>query len=195
MYLLNLNASKVVISCYFTEEDAELTETQVQVSWADYLTVLVSPTTPFCFIEELLPIPSPSIYHTWVNFEWVLDENKLMKARNERWLEIQAVRDHRLDKGGFKIGNYWYHSDQPSQSNYTDLLMMGSNVPAGLMWKTMSKAYVEMTSPIVGQLLFRKVTQKNLTFQAAALHEIAMKQSADPLNYDFTTGWPPIYGE
>lgn len=112
-----------------------------------------------------------------------------------RWEEIKAFRDNRLEHGGYPVGTYWFHSDIYAQSNYTDLLMMGSNIPPNTYWKTMSGVFVTMTQTLAQQILGAKALQKNSTFIKAEQHKAAMQASSDPLNYDYTTGWPIVYGE
>jgi Domain of unknown function (DUF4376) len=131
------------------------------------------------------PIPNKS----------VLDPLILEYQKNLIWQKIKAYRDTHLENGGFPVGSYWFHSDVYAQANYTDLLMMGANIPANLMWKTMSGAFVLMTQTLAQQILGAKALQKNLTFIKAEQHKAALQASSDPLNYDYTTGWPPIYGE
>jgi hypothetical protein len=145
--------------------------------------------------DQLITSQRPSVYHKWLGTEWVLDVESLSEAKASQWLEIKKFRDDRLEHGGFPVGSYWFHSDVYAQANYTDLLMMGANIPANLMWKTMSGAFVLMTQTLAQQILGAKALQKNLTFVKAEQHRAAMEASSDPLNYDYTTGWPPIYGE
>jgi hypothetical protein len=147
-------------------------------------------------------VGDPNIYE---NVEWVDAENKPSKEaldavvptliKKAKWKEIQKMRDSRLELGGFPVGSYWFHSDVYAQANYTDLLMMGSNIPAGLQWKTMSGVFVTMTQTLAQQILGAKALQKNLTFVKAEQHRAAMEASSDPASYDFSGGWPPIYGE
>ena len=131
------------------------------------------------------PIPNKS----------ALDPLILSYHKNSVWQKIKVYRDTRLENGGFPVGSYWFHSDVYAQANYTDLLMMGANIPANLMWKTMSGAFVLMTQTLAQQVLMAKSQQKSLTFIKAEQHRAAMEASSDPLNYDYTTGWPIIYGE
>ena len=145
--------------------------------------------------DSLLQTQRPTEYHKWSGNSWVLDTNLLSQLKSAIWEEIKRLRDDRLEYGGFKVGQYWFHSDIYAQSNYTDLLMVGANIPANLMWKTMSGAFVLMTQTLAQQILMAKSQQKSLTFVKAEQHRAAMEASSDPLNYDYTTGWPPIYGE
>ena len=145
--------------------------------------------------DQLVTTPRPSEYHKWTGTEWVIDTNYLDECRLAIWAEIKKIRDDRLEYGGFKVGTDWFHSDVYAQSNYTDLLMMGANIPANLMWKTMSGSFVLMNQSLAQQILAAKSTQKSVTFTKAEQHRAAVNASSDPLNYDYTTDWPLIYGE
>lgn len=145
--------------------------------------------------DQLITSQRPSVYHKWAGTDWVIDVEALSSSKLSQWGQIKALRDERLEYGGFPVGSYWFHSDVYAQSNYTDLLMMGTSIPSNLMWKTMSGAFVLMTPTLARQILAAKSQQKSLTFVKAEQHRAEMEASSDPLNYDFTTGWPPIFGE
>lgn len=196
MYLLILNESNTVTDCTFTDESIEQLVNSVEVSWADYLTILNNPNHPYKYENgELLKLDAPSAYHVWSNYQWVIDEANLTNIRKDIWENIKKYRDDRLEHGGYPVGTYWFHSDIYAQSNYTDLLMMGSQIPPNTYWKTMSGVFVTMTQSLAQQILGAKAMQKSLTFSKAEQHKIAMQASADPLNYDYKTGWPLVFGE
>lgn len=75
------------------------------------------------------------------------------------------------------------------------LKQVAINIPAGLMWKTISGSSVLMNQPLAQQILGAKSMQKSLTFAKAEQHRAAVNLSDDPLNYDYTTGWPLVFGE
>lgn len=129
--------------------------------------------------------------------EWLPD---LMVAQHDAWEKIKAMRDTRSQAGGYVVdvggGEFkWFHSDQPSRTQQIALVMLGNSIPPGTMWKTMDGSKVEMT-PALAQKIFQAAVQCDLgTFFAAEQHKAAMEASEDPLAYDFTDGWPPIFGE
>ena len=181
MYLLTTNEAKTVVGCAFIENIAEPPNGYIEVSWADYLTILNNPNHPYKYENnQLVKLDAPSAYHIWSNFQWVIDEANLANIRKDIWENIKK---------------YWFHSDIYAQSNYTDLLMMGNQIPPNTYWKTMSGVFVTMTQTLAQQILGAKAVQKANTFAKAEQHKAAMQASADPLNYNYTTGWPLIYGE
>lgn len=112
----------------------------------------------------------------------------------QQWENIKAERDSRQAKG-VKVGEHWFHTDTDSQLKYFGLLMLGANVPANLMWKSMSGEFVPMTLQ-KAQMIFQTVAgmQQNI-FAIAEQHRIAMEASTDPTGYDYTVGWPQVFGE
>lgn len=124
----------------------------------------------------------------------VLDAEIIELIKAEAWKNIQAVRDLRT-QSGIQVNGYWFHSDQPSRIQQLGLVIMGSSLPSGIMWKTMSGAFVEMTQTLAGQI-FQKVASNDMAvFATAEYHRSQMLASADPGNYDYSGSWPLIYGE
>lgn len=149
--------------------------------------------------SEYVPLENESSpYHYWdqVNNCYTLDSNLLAKIKDEKWEEIKAYRAKRIE-GGIYAGNYWFHSDQPSKLQHLGLLnaVMLNALPANLMWKTMSGSFVAMTSTLVQQIFAAALQKEATDFETAETHKAGVYASSDPLNYDYRTGWVPIYGE
>ena len=121
------------------------------------------------------------------------DLHSLLQTRV--WEAIKELRDYKTQNGGSHVGNYWYHSDQASRTQQIALVILGANIPSGLMWKTMSGQFVNMTPTLASQVFAGAVTLDQTAFGVAEQHRQAMLASADPANYDFTTGWPQTYDE
>lgn len=111
----------------------------------------------------------------------------------QKWEEIKAFRDNLVENGGFKVGAHWYHSNLLSRTQYISLVMMGANIPAGTVWKTLDNGYIPMTQTLAGQIFTAGAAQDAALFAKAAEHKTALDASSDPANYDYTTGWPAIY--
>ncbi len=103
--------------------------------------------------------------------------------------QIKAERDRR--KGlGVTVGEHRFHSDDASRIQQIGLVMFGASMPAGIKWKTMDGAFVEMT-PALAQQIFAAQTQRDMIlFAACELHIAAARASDDPLKYDYLVGWP-----
>jgi hypothetical protein len=124
----------------------------------------------------------------------VLDPLCLELAQDRVWRMIQAERDKRK-AGGIKVGSSWFHSDDTSRIQHIGLLLMGANMPANIMWKTMGGTFVNMT-PTLAQQIFSTMSISDMTiFGIAEQHRARMLQAPVPAAYDFSTGWPKIFGE
>ena len=133
----------------------------------------------------------PSPLQEWNGSAWVVG----VKAKTAMWEAIKAERDHRTDQGGYEVGSKWFQSDQRSRSQQLGLVLLGANIPAGLQWKTMDGSFVTMTQTLAQQILAAGAASDQAIFAAAETHRVAMEASADPVSYDYSGGWPKIYGE
>lgn len=115
-------------------------------------------------------------------------------ARDAVWERIKAVRDRRTQAGGYQAAGKWFHSDTFSRTQQIGLVMLGANIPPGLMWKTMDGSFIEMTPTLAQQVFAAAAAQDTATFAAAEIHKAAMEAAPDPAAYSFTAGWPAIYG-
>lgn len=122
------------------------------------------------------------------------DAVKLADAKAAMWERIKAERDRRKLDGGYTVGGKWFHSDTFSRTQQIGLVMLGANIPANTPWKTMDGTFATMTQTLAGQVFGAAAAQDMATFAAAEAHRVAMEQSADPAAYDFSSGWPAIYG-
>jgi len=123
-------------------------------------------------------------------------ETKMLEAlRSDLWENIKVERERRKDTGGYKVGNYWYHSDTTSRIQQVALVMLGANMPSNILWKTMSGAFVPMTPTLAAQIFQAAMVSDTIIFATAEQKRAAMLASADPANYDYLSGWPKIYGE
>lgn len=118
----------------------------------------------------------------------------LAQSQASAWDAIKTYRDSRQGKG-VPVGPYWFHSDADSRIKYLGLLLLGANIPANLQWKTMTRSFVTMTPTLAQQVFGSLAAFDTATFAQAEIHRAAMMQSAAPLLYDFSSGWPPVYGE
>lgn len=113
----------------------------------------------------------------------------------EIWERIKAERDRRKENGGYPAVGKWFHSDVYSRTQILALVQLGANLPTDIQWKTMDGTFLLLTPTAVGQMFQAAISQDNATFKAAEVHRVAMEASADPASYDYSTGWPAIYGE
>jgi len=119
----------------------------------------------------------------------------LLQVRKDKWEQIKTMRDSRKIQGGVKVGTKWFHSDDASRIQQIGLVMMGAGIPANTQWKTMDGSFVTMTQTLAGQIFQASAANDMAIFAAAETHKTAMEASADPASYDFSQGWPKVFGE
>lgn len=117
-----------------------------------------------------------------------------------QWLKIKAMRDARKS-GGFKVGAKWFHSDEPSRSQYAILLITAleklllDSYVFNAAWKDMSGKKEPLTVGMLRQIRDAGLALEATLFAVAEAHRASMESAPNPESYDFTTGWPAIYGE
>jgi len=149
------------------------------------------------FVEDI----APSVYHSLNEYgNWFLNEELMANAKKDMWEKIKEYRDYRESMGvlmAINTVNYWFHTDVKSLVKYLFLLFLStifsSYFPQVLSWKTMDGRLVPLTTGIIIQIFFTTLNSGSVVFEIARQHKINMEASSDPLSYNFTTGWPPIY--
>lgn len=149
--------------------------------------------------------PRPSEYHHWdVEAKaWVAD---LESAKSAMWDKIQIERTRRIEGGYpciFGGKTYWFHSDAMSllqQSNLVSAaqltLMQGKDMAAVMVqWKTKTGGFVGMSGNLALAMFEAGMEQQKAIFTAAEMHKAKMRACAEPWNYNYSAGWPKIYGE
>jgi len=192
------SAINVISESFFYETPLEVIPSdEFEVGFNEYITSsqMLQNGIP-TMIQNGRPIeyPPPDAYSDWINFEWITNEIKLQEARDRIWLEIKATRDYRKSSG-ILVGDYWYQSDDSSRIQQLAIVMLGPNIPPDLLWKTKGGEFVIMTQLIASQIFSNTCTSDKNIFYIAESHKTDMYASADPLNYDYSTNWPPMYGE
>jgi hypothetical protein len=118
----------------------------------------------------------------------------LLAVRADKWAAVKAERERRKS-GGVKVGAKWFHSDDASRIQQMGLVMMGAGIPSDLQWKTMDGSFIAMNQTVAGAVFAAAAASDQAVFAVAEGHRVAMEASADPAAYDYSTGWPKIYGE
>uniref|UniRef100_UPI0023D92678 DUF4376 domain-containing protein n=1 Tax=Laribacter hongkongensis TaxID=168471 RepID=UPI0023D92678 len=73
------------------------------------------------------------------------------------------------------------------------MVLLGTNIPVGLQWKTMDGSFVTMTQTLAQQVLAAGAASDQAIFAAAETHKAVMEASTDPASYDFSGGWPATF--
>ena len=106
------------------------------------------------------------------------------------WELIKAERDRRTHNGGYLAAGKWFHSDTFSRSQQLGLVMIGANIPSGLMWKTMDGSFIEMTQALAIEILASAGTQDSATFAYAESLKTQVEAASDPMSIYIYSGWP-----
>lgn len=125
----------------------------------------------------------------------LLDSVFKAELQEMSWALIKKERDRRKSEGGYKVGTYWYHSDDTSRIQQLALVMLGASMPNNIMWKTMSGDFILMTPTLAGQVFQAAMVSDMTVFAVAEQKKATMNALADPRTYNHLSGWPLIYGE
>lgn len=138
---------------------------------------------------------APTSYHTYNGKKWTLTAaNKARKLEDEQaimWQKIKGKREA-IRYGGIKVGTKWFHTDESSRLQYLTLSGLPA-LPSNLQWKTMDNSFVVMTKELLNQIVAAAIAAEQQDFANAETHRLSMIASANPLDYDFNTGWSAIY--
>lgn len=134
----------------------------------------------------------------------------LAQLKAEAWDAIKAERDRRKS-GGVKVGAKWFHTDDGSKTQHLankdtarDQLAAGGQMGdflldpatgAKIPWKTMDGTFIPLTVQLTFDIVKAAKSGEFAIFAAAETHRAAMEASADPASYDYSGGWPKVYGE
>jgi hypothetical protein len=124
-----------------------------------------------------------------------LDAARLVEAKHRQWLAIQGVRDY-LRGNGVQVGANWFHSDDSSRIQQLGLVMFGSNMPGGIMWKTMGGAFVLMTPALAMSIFTGHAQHDTIIFSIAeqkktAVNALTTLQEVGEFDHD--SGWPATF--
>lgn len=126
--------------------------------------------------------------------------------QDQAWENIKGERVRRMNTGGIKViidgVSKWFHSDEASRIQYIGLVnqhigpvSIGDSIPPDIKWKTMDGSFVNMTSSIAQALISSTVISDQAVFLVAEKHKAEMMKLANPLDYDFSAGWPIAFWE
>ena len=128
------------------------------------------------------------------------EEELLAAAKEKIWVEIEAERDKRTKTGGYKCTtsdgvSKWFHSDSFSRTQQIALAQLCDSLPADLQWKTMDGSFVTMTKELANLIVVCAALSDQAIFDVAEQHKVNAFKLADPATYDYSGGWPKVFGE
>lgn len=151
------------------------------------------------YTEEDIP-SSNMLYKTWDGTSWVINDMLLTEAKNTVTQSMQQHRDNLCFTTGVNVGGHWWFIDPNDRTRYLATIMsyslssqLGLPAPIPVEWHTMSGEYVPLTFQLaVGIMQATAINEANI-FAVYKTHLDNLLTSEDPLNYDYSTGWPVGY--
>ncbi len=149
---------------------------------------------PPCTIYEDIAFddePDENGINAWIITPKPELEKQAIKANMTKamWVKIQEIRS-RVTMGGAKVGDYWFHTDSASRTQYLALVMLGQSIPPNVLWKTMSGEKVMMTATLAQQVFQASIVLDMTVFAIAESIKAQMEASEFPLTFPIDQGWP-----
>ena len=146
-------------------------------------------------------IKPESEHEEWDGKAWVISPQKqtalLQEQRETIRAKINQLRDEKTAGGVYvaSIGK-WFDSDDKARANVIELKaafdVLGDEV---VPWTTYENDVVMIDHEKM-KALFKELKDSKLhNHQTATQHKLALEQSTDPLNYDYSTGWSKTYAD
>lgn len=128
-------------------------------------------------------------------------------VKSIQWTAIKIKREE-VKASGVKAAGKWFHSDSDSRIQHLGLKDSARDVLAAggamgdrlkiagqdIPWKTMDGSFVFMTVQIAFDIVAAVALLDATAHVKAEGHKVAMEKSADPANYDYSAGWPVVFG-
>lgn len=153
--------------------------------------------------EPVLIESQPSSAHVLNldTLQWEISSERmtalLQDQRETIRAKINQLRDEKTAGGVYvaSIGK-WFDSDDKARANVIELKaafdVLGDEV---VPWTTYENDVVMMDHDKM-KALFKELKESKLhNHQVATEHKLALEQSTDPLNYDYSTGWSKTYAD
>ncbi|HDR1239104.1 DUF4376 domain-containing protein [Pasteurella multocida] len=150
-----------------------------------------------CQGEYILVDRQPSELHVWNCDQWVLDEEKqaqlLAIQQTEMWEKIKKKR-YENGLGGVYIARVgkWFQTGEEEKTKYLGLDKVIDSL-GEINWKCYDNSFIKMNRTLLNEIFLQMVVTENADHINAEKHRAEMLKSADPLNYDFSTGWSANY--
>ncbi|MFC1122642.1 DUF4376 domain-containing protein [Pasteurella multocida] len=141
----------------------------------------------------------PSDNHVWNGKEWVISQEKqaqlLENQQNEMWEKIKKKR-YENGLGGVYIARVgkWFQTGEEEKTKYLGLDKVIDSL-GEIDWKCYDNSFIKMNRTLLNEIFLAMVVTENADHINAEKHRVEMLKSADPLNYDFSTGWSASYEE
>lgn len=193
---------------YLDEIHLKIPESAVEISENLYLSLLEGQSQGKQIISGKNSVPTlrpaqPSAAHV-LNLDtlkWEISSERMTALLQEQReiirTKINQLRDEKTAGGVYvaSIGK-WFDSDDKARANVIELKaafdVLGDEI---VPWTTYENDVVMMDHEKM-KALFKELKDSKLhNHQTATQHKLALEQSTDPLNYDYSTGWSKTYAD
>ena len=90
----------------------------------------------------------------------------------------------------------WFHTDLYSKQQIQALVVANIiGIYKTTAWKTLDNTYVQLTPPLLLQVLGAMLENEARLFEIGKLHYDMLHTSQDPANYDPTSQWPTTFSD
>lgn len=152
-------------------------------------------------VEQLIDLPGAidasgecNIGDYWDGSTFSPSTEYINNIKIKMWENIKNYRDFKKEDGVF-VSNKWFHTDTYSRTQQLGLILLGTNIPVGLQWKTMDGSFITMDQTLINQI-FSSIASSDINiFTVAETHRSNMLASSNPQNYDFSANWPTTYSD
>lgn len=144
----------------------------------------------------------PSEYHEWDGGKWVVSQDKRNELLNAQRSEIRAAinkkRDDCVNGGVFvPLINKWVDTDDKGRST---LVEIKADFDLNGKDNTYTLICADNTAQVIHFEEFKAVwnavkTLKEKMYENAYMHKLLLEQSANPKDYNWSSGWSKTYQE
>lgn len=137
------------------------------------------------------PLTDPCSY-MWVGSEWVLNDNKSIKIKQDTvWSNIKYTRDILLSSGVLvESVDKVFQTDNDSMIQYSNIAaMIALDNYDPIEWKTEDNSFILLTVELFKELQQAISINTQRLFKVAEHHKAGMLEATNPLEYDYSKGW------
>ncbi|MFC0948956.1 DUF4376 domain-containing protein [Pasteurella multocida] len=195
---------KVFYKDGFYIDGQEVPHKAVEISEERYIELLNGQSNGKIILSDkygnpILIDPAPSDLHELVNDQWSITQEKqaqlLATQQDEMWEKIKKKR-YENGLGGVYIARVgkWFQTGEEEKTKYLGLDKVIDKL-GEIDWKCYDNSFIKMNRTLLNEIFLQMVIDENADHINAEKHRAEMMKSAEPLNYDFSTGWSANYEE
>lgn len=121
-----------------------------------------------------------------------LDNIEPIAVQQEQvWGQIKQRRYEAITSGVYVNSiDKWFHTDEVSVTTYSTIAgMIALNNYEPVQWKTMDNTWLLLTVELFKELQTAMSAKTNTNYIIAEQHKVAMLETDNPLDYDYSGNW------